>query len=462
VLWATTIGAFCTPWMVSSFNIALPAISRDFHLGAVALSWLPTIYVLTTAALLVPIGKVGDMLGRKKVYIWGLVVFGVGSLLAGLSPSASWLMAFRVLQGVGAAMIFSTGGAIISAAFPPGERGRALGVFVAATYVGLAVGPVLGGILTQHLGWRSVFFVTVVLSLPVAVLTAVMVKGEWAEKREGRFDFLGSAVYAVSLICITLGLSRLPAIVGAGLIVVGAGAMSLFGWWESRLASPVFDVELLKHNRVFALSNLAALVNYSATYAITFLVSLYLQYIKGFTAGKAGLILIAAPTVQALCSPWAGRLSDRFESRIVASVGMGLTALGLGLLAFLGYDTSIVHIMLVLGLEGLGFGLFSSPNVNTIMSSVDLRHYGVASATMSTMRLTGQMFSMGLAMLVFSLTVGSSQITPAQYDSFLAAVRIAFGLFALLCVGGLFASLARGTLRGQPVVSVGSSGPGDD
>jgi len=378
----------------------------------------------------------------------GAVVFCIASLLCAWTPDEHWLMVFRALQGAGAALIFGTGVAIVSSVFPPGERGRALGINVAATYLGLSAGPVLGGFMTQRLGWQSVFVAAAILAALVAALMAVFVKQEWkVDGGRRRFDFVGSAIYVIALTGFTWGLSDLPSLLGAAVLAGGILTLALFVWWESRCADPLLDLWLFRHNRVFALSNLASFINYSATFAVGFLVSLYLQYIKGYSAESAGLVLVAQPALQALVSPWAGRLSDRVEPRLVASTGMAMGSLGLGLLVFLGRGTSIVFLVPVLALLGLGFALFSSPNTNTIMSSVEPQHYGLASATLATMRTAGQMFSMAVAMLVFALVIGPVQITPDRYDAFLQATRLAFIIFAVLCVAGTFASLARGNLR---------------
>jgi MFS family permease len=207
-------------------------------------------------------------------------------------------------------------------------------------------------------------------------------------------------------------------------------------------------MNLFRSNTVFVFSNLAALINYSATFAVSFLLSLYLQYIKGLSPQNAGLILVSQPIMQALFSPSAGRLSDRIESRIVASAGMALTVIGLLLLTLLNEETALVFIIVSLMLLGFGFALFSSPNTNAIMSSVEKRFYGVASATLGTMRLIGQTLSMGIAMLIFAIHIGKVQITPEYYAPFLTSTQTAFVVFAVLCFGGIFASLARGNVRG--------------
>ena len=336
---------------------------------------------------------------------------------------------------------------MLTSVFPAGERGRALGINVAAVYLGLSLGPFLGGILTQYFGWRSIFMINVPLGLIIIASIFWKLKGEWAEAKGDKFDLSGSIIYGLAIVALVYGLSLLPAMLGIWVILVGILGILIFIWWETKIASPVLHIGLFRNNTVFAFSNLAALINYSATFAVAFLLSLYLQYIKGLGPQNAGLILVSMPAVQALFSPLAGRLSDRIEPRIIASVGMGLTTIGLGLLTFLEQDTAIEFIVVSLIILGFGFALFSSPNTNAIMSSVDKRYYGVASATLATMRQIGMTLSMGIAMLIFALFIGRVEITAEYYPPFLASTKMAFMIFTALCFGGIFASLARGKLR---------------
>lgn len=441
------LAAFVTPFMASSVTIALPSIGREFSMDAVLLGWVATSYSLTAAMFLVPFGKLADIHGRKRVFSYGLTVFTAASLLSAFAPSALALIAIRVVQAIGGAMIFGTGTAILTSLFPPGERGRALGINIASTYAGLSLGPVLGGWLTQSFGWRSIFLAGVPLGLASVACVRWLLKGEWAEARGETFDLAGSVIYGASLAAIMYGLSQLPALPGAALILGGTAGIAAFVWWESRARYPVLNMSLFRDNTVFALSNLAALINYSATAALGFLLSLYLQYIKALSPQEAGLVMVSQPVIQAVFSPLAGRLSDRVEPRLVASAGMALAAAGLGLLALLDAHTGLPFIMFSLVLLGLGFALFSSPNTNAVMSAVDKRFYGVAAATLGTMRLTGQMLSMGVAMLIFALVIGKVQITPEYYPAFITSVKTAFTFFAVLCSAGVLASLSRGKVR---------------
>ncbi|HEX9970710.1 MAG TPA: MFS transporter, partial [bacterium] len=367
--------------------------------------------------------------------------------LTAISTSAFQLIGSRIIQGIGGAMIFGTGVAILTSVFPANQRGKVLGINVAAVYSGLSLGPFIGGILTQHWGWRSIFWINTVLGFITIAFILWKLKGEWAEARGEKLDLVGSVIYGLTLVAIMYGFSLLPKISAAWLILFGILGILAFVWWELKIEHPVLNLRLFRHNKVLTFSNLAALVNYSATSAVAFLLSLYLQYIKALSPQQAGLILVSQPIVMALLSPLAGKLSDKIEPRIVASIGMILTVIGLGLLIFLNQNTPIAFIVASLVVLGFGFALFSSPNTNAVMSSVEKKYYGVVSATLGTMRLVGQMFSMGIAMLIFAIFIGKVKITPEHYPSFLMSMKVAFSIFAVFCFGGIFASLARGKVR---------------
>ncbi len=446
-LLAAILASFLTPFMGSSVNVALPSIGREFSMDAVLMSWVATSYLLAAAMFLVPFGKIADVKGRKRIFSCGILIYTVSSFLSAVSTSAFSLIFFRILQGIGSAMIFGTGVAILTSVFPLEERGRVLGINAAAVYSGLSLGPFLGGFLTQHFGWRSIFLANVPLGLIIIFLVLFKLKGEWAEARGEKFDLTGSVIYGISLFAIIYGFSLLPSSSGVVVTLIGVLLFLLFIGWEIREESPVLDINLFRGNRVFALSNLAALISYSATFAVGFLLSLYLQYIKSLGPQDAGMILVFQPAVMAVFSPLAGRLSDKFEPRVIATTGMALAFLSLLLFTFLNETTALEFVVANLILLGFGLALFSSPNTNAVMSSVERRFYGVASATLGTMRLTGQMLSMGIAMLILAIYIGKVQITPQYYSLFLLSIKTAFALFALLCFSGIFVSLARGRLR---------------
>lgn len=442
-----TLASFLTPFVGSSINIALPSIGEEFQIGTVLLGWVATSYLLAAVVCLIPFGRLADIYGRKKIFATGIVIFTVGSFFSAISFSAPMLIFSRIIQGIGSAMIFATGIAILTSVFSPWEIGKVLGINVAAVYIGLTLGPFLGGFLTQYLTWRSVFLVPVPLGLIVISLTVWKLKGEWADAKGESFDFTGSIIYSFSLIMIMYGISLLPAMGSIWLFLGGVLGILSFVKWELKVENPVFEIKLFKTNRVFALSNLAALINYSATFAVTFLLSLYLQYIKELSPQSAGVVLISSPVVMAICSPYAGRLSDRIEPQIVASSGMILTTLGLFLFTFLNRNSTLEFIIANLILLGLGLALFSSPNTNAIMSCVEKKFYGIASGSVGTMRLLGMMISMGIVTLIFTIFLGKAQITVQYHPIFMKGLKVSFTLFSILCFGGIFASLIRGKLR---------------
>ena len=448
MLFITCMTSFITPFLASSVNVALPTINSDFAISDQALlGWIVTGFLLSAAIFVVPFGRIADMRGRKKMFVLGLLIIAVSSFLCSISSTELMLIASRVVEGLGSAMIFGTGIAILTAAFPAGERGRVLGINVAIVYMGSSTGPFLGGIITEHAGWRFIYAGIMIYALLAALLAQRMIKDDRHCHDTRRFDIIGTSLYAGSLFALIFGLSIVPDVAGGYLLAAAALLMMIFLRWELAVENPVVNVALFRHNTVFLFSNLAALINYSATFAVAYLLSLYLQYLKGFDPQTAGLILVAQPIVQAVFSPLAGRLSDRVEPRIVATAGMGLCVFGLGTFAFLTPETSLGLILASLMLLGLGFALFSSPNTNAIMGAVDPCNYGLASGMVSTMRLIGQMMSLGIAMLTFSVIMGHVEIAPEQLDVLMISIKVAFGIFAGLCLMGMLFSLARGNLQ---------------
>ncbi|MDD1751709.1 MAG: MFS transporter [Methanotrichaceae archaeon] len=439
--------SFIPPFMSSSINIALPAISEDFAMDAIMLGWIATSYLLAAAVFMVPFGRLADIHGMKKLFIYGLAIYTVSSLLAFLAPYSAFLIATRVLQGIGSAMVFGSGTAILVNVFPLGERGKVLGINAAFVYLGLSLGPFIGGLLTQYMGWRSLFLINVPMAFIPLALTIWKLEGEWADAHGEIFDLVGSVIYSLMLISIMYGFSQLPDFEGIIMFLAGAIAFLVLIKWESKVECPILDVNLFRYNHVYAFSNLASLINYSATFGVGFLLSLYLQYIKGLEPNQAGLVLLMQPLVMTLFSPYSGRLSDRIEPRIVATAGMSITFASVLMLAFISWDTGIIMIALALLFLGIGLAFFISPNTNAIMSSIDRKHYGVGSATLGTVRLVGQVTSMGIVMMVFSIILGRLEIIPEYYPLFLQSTKVAFAIFSVLCFIGIFASLARGPLR---------------
>lgn len=446
VLVAASIASFLTPYMGSSINVSLPTIGQEFGADAILLNWIATAFLLATAVFIVPAGRLADIHGRRRLFVAGLVVYLIGTALCVFVPSVHSLIGMRVVQGLGSAMVFGTAVALLSSVYPPTERGRALGISIASVYLGLTLGPSIGGFLTHSFGWRAIFLVTIPIGL-IALALLLRIPGEWAEARGERLDTVGSVLYGSGLCALILGLSFLPGTTGLVFAPAGLAVLAIFVWWELRIPYPVIQLSLFQDNRVYLYSNLAALINYSATFGLGFLLSFYLQHVRDLDAQTAGLVLLSQPLVQTVVSPFAGRASDRIEPRLLASAGMVLMVIGLAFFAFLDWTTPIPLIFVVLMLIGLGYGLFSSPNTNAIMGAVDRRFYGVASGMVSTMRLIGQLVSLEIVMLALIVFVGRVQLTDLYDDDLLSAIRISFAVFAALCALGVFASLARGAKK---------------
>jgi len=443
------LASFTAPLMLSAVNVAIPTIAAALGADAMMLSWIPTAYLLTSAVLLLPFGRLADMYGRKRVFQLGMIIVTVASVLASTAQSMQQLVACRVLQGIGASMLFATGVALLTSLMPREQRGAAIGLSVASVYFGLACGPLLGGWATHHYSWRAAFLIHIPIAVVVILLSLFGLRGEWRNEKPQQFDLPGAGIYACAITALMFGLSNLPAATGIGLILAGIAGLVVFTRHERRTVDPLFDVNLFFTNRTFTFSCLASITIYTAMFGTSYLLSLYLQYLKGLSAATAGTILIAQPAMMALLSPVSGRLSDRIEPRLLASSGLVLTAAGLGSLSALVPASTPAYVVGSLLLTGGGFALFSSPNVNAIMGSVDRQHLGSASGAVSTMRVLGQMSSMGLITVVFALLLGPVRIAPENYPALMQCIRISFLVAAGMTLVAIFFSMARGEMHGR-------------
>ncbi|MFA5515970.1 MAG: MFS transporter [Desulfuromonadales bacterium] len=435
---------FLMPFMMSAVGIALPSIGREFAASARQLGLVETTYVLSASIFLLAMGRLGDIHGRRRVFQTGLAVFTLAAGLLSLAWSIESIIALRFLQGMGGSMVMATTLAIVVSVFPPNERGKALGISVASVYAGISCGPFVGGALIAVFGWRSIFYLCVPLGTAVFCISRAQLRGEWAEAKGEPFDWRGSLIYAVAILLLIAGASNLDQGIWAWLLAAGGlGGIALFLAVEARTAHPVLNIALLRHNRIFALSNLAALLNYAATFGVTFFLSLYLQYVKGMSPQAAGGVLIVQPIAQTLLSPFCGRLADRFPAARVATAGMSLCAIALGFAATLTAATPIGFILFMLIGLGIGFALFSSPNTSVIMGSVAPRYLGVASGLNSSMRTLGMLTSMTIVTVIFSMLMGGHAVTAQTQPAFLHSMRIALFAFCGLCVLGIFCSLGR-------------------
>ncbi len=443
-LFAVCAAHFIMPFMMSAVGVALPAIGREFGASAMQLGLVETTYVLSSSVFLLSMGRLADIHGRRRIFVGGLGLFTLVGGLLSQAWSIESLIFFRFLQGMGGAMVMATTMAIVVSVFPPQNRGNALGIAVAAVYAGISCGPFIGGLLTSWLGWRSIFYLSVPLGALTFFIVLTRLRGEWAESRGEPFDWKGSIIYAASLLTLISGASNLDHGLWAwGLVLAGTIGFILFVLFEDRLQYPILNIALLRDNRIFTLSNLAALLNYAATFGVTFFFSLYLQYVKGMSPREAGLVLIIQPITQALLSPLCGMLADRYRAEKVATVGMTLCVVGLAVAATITSSTPMPVIFSVLGFMGTGFALFSSPNVSVIMGSVDPSHLGVASGLSSSMRTLGMMTSMMIITIIFSILMDGQPVTLQTQPAFLQSMQTALVVFCLLCLVGIGCSVGR-------------------
>ena len=449
----TSLSAVATAMMLSTVNVALPSIARALEINAMTLSWIPMAYLLASAACVLSLARLADMYGRRRVFVAGTFGVVLSSVMAACATGSAMLLCARVLQGASAAALFATQIAIISSVYPPERRGAAIGATISAVYIGLSLGPLTGGYVIDLWSWRAAFLTHLPLTVVVYYLAVRHMRFEWRAAERGRFDGVGAALYACGIVVLMLGLAALPSLRGGAMLVVGAVLLWLFFRYERRHADPIFDVELFYTNRIFTLSCLASLVMYTTTFANVLLVSLYLQYLKGVPATQAGMIMMTQPLVMALISPFAGRWSDRIEPRVIASLGMAITALGLLGLALLDAHSALHWTVTCLAICGLGFSLFSSPNVNAIMGAVPRSDYSRASGAMSVMRVVGQLTSMAMVAVVMALWLGPVAIEPAIYTRLAHAITTCFACGAALSAVGITLSLARGRVHGAAATS---------
>lgn len=443
VLITVALGSFIVPFMGTSINIALPSIGADFALDAILLSWIPTVFILANAALILPFGRLADIRGRKKIFTGGVIIFTSASALAAISTSGIFLLISVFLQGMGCSMIFGTGVALISSVFVGEERGRAYGIYVTSVYTGIVSGLILGGFLIQLFGWRTIFIFDIPFGLLLLSLLLSKFKSEWIGSEGESFDIMGSLIFIFVMVTLMQGFSTLSADTGKYLILTGILGTLIFIKYENRLKYPLLKMSIFK-NTFFTISIVGILVINLGTTAITFLLSLYLQYLKLLSPDAAGTILVLEPLSVAVLSPFAGRISGKIETRTITSIGMAITTIGLSLFIFLNENTPIYFIIFGLILVGTGLALFSSPATNASMSSVSKKIYGTASATVSTMVFTGQLLSMGVVLLIFAMYLGDVQITFQYYLTFLKSLNTAFLIYTAICFVTIFALISMG------------------
>jgi len=444
VLLATVLGSSLAPFMVSGLVVALPTIADEFSADAVSLGWLTSAFFLAAAVFLVPLGRIADLYGVKKVFVAGIGVYLASSLLCTLAPSLLFLIEARAITGIGAGMIFGTSIALLSLTFPESDRGRAIGMNVTGMFLGFLLGFLLGGLLTFYVGWRSIFLVTIPVELLVVGLVFLRIPGECELSRSRGLDVPGMVLYSLSLLLLMVGFTALPRFAGGILIGAGILCLALVALQELRSRIPVLDLRLLARNRTFGRANLAALLFNTSNFAVIFLLSLYLQDIRGFDARLSGAILLTTVICMALFSPYAGRLSDRRAPGFMVATGVILSSAGLLLLTLLDGTTPVSLIILALAVMGTGFAFFQSPLLRTLVSSVPREMYGLASGMVETMRLLGMTASIALSTIAFTAITENAHITPGISVEFIWTVRLVLWIFLAISLTALAVALSLG------------------
>ncbi|MCR5666561.1 MAG: MFS transporter [Eubacterium sp.] len=444
VLIVTVITAFLTTFTSSCMELSIPHMEADFHVSATAIGWVLTSYTLTTAALSVPFGRLADIKGRRGILLLGIAGYAGASILCCVSISFPMLLIGRVVQGIFGSMLFGTNNAILISVYPPEMRGKVLGISVSSTYIGLAAGPVLGGLLNQHIGWRSIFVASAVIAIVAFVSALKHTPYSKPIEQEGKADIAGNVLYVGALVVALYGLANLTTMSSAKLIlIVGIVLAVLFVLVERKAEVPVIKITMFSKNKYFTYSNLAALLNYAATFAISYLLSIYLQVVKGYGSQTAGLIMVCQPLVMAILTPKMGKTSDKVAPSKMASAGMAVCALALFFMTWVGIETPVWVVMGILALAGFSFSLFSSPNTNAVLAMVDKEDYAVTNSILATMRTIGQTLSMAIVTIIVGHILGNIALAESTPQQLVKVMHYSFIVFMVLCIVGVFLSVQR-------------------
>jgi len=428
----------------SVVNTILPVVQQAFKSDIATVEWAITIYLLVVSGLLLTFGRLGDMRGHKLMYIAGFAIFVASSALCGLAGSPGILIVFRAIQASGAAMLYANSPAILTKSFPASQRGRALGLQATMTYLGLTVGPSLGGFLAEKFSWRAVFYINVPVGLIAMLLSLYFIRKDQGEESGARFDLVGALLFMSGLVTLLLGLNQGQDWGWGSFPVIGlfAGALvllALFVRRENRIENPMLDLSLFKQ-RIFSAATTSAVFNYVVLYSTLFLMPYYLIQGRGLDPAQAGLLLTAQPLVMAISAPISGILSDKIGSRLPATLGMFILGIGMALLSHLGPNTSQGYIILGLAVSGLGTGIFISPNTSALMGSAPRNRQGIASGVLATARNMGMALGVGLAGAILTTAMAGSS-SSALYEGVNIGFYMAMGMALLSCL----ASAVRGS-----------------
>ena len=434
------ITSFFAVFLSNGIIIGVPAIAQEFAMNNVIQNWVPTIFFLVVAVFTVPAGQISGKFGVKKSLLAGISVFLIGSIGACLAFSTESFLVFRIIQGAGVAFLNVSAMAMVVHAVKPQNRGKALGFTVTGVYLATSLSPVICGFLVHNLGWRSMFYFVIPFLVLCIILMILKIPQEWKTYEKDKIDKTGSVLYGIGILAFIYGFTSLITTTGKILTVFGLILLVIFGMFELRQKSPVFNMNLFR-NAKFTSSNIAALCSYIAVMVVTTILNYHFQYVRGWDAQMAGLILIITPILMAIMAPNAGKLSDKIHPQKLAAMGMGIATVALLILTFLNKSTPLYIVVIAMILQGIGMGLFSSPNMNAIMSSVPPKDAPTASASQATMRTIGQTMSLGLLTLVFAWVMGSLELAPQYANMIVQASQTICMICTAACILAVFASL---------------------
>ncbi|MDR2300899.1 MAG: MFS transporter [Deltaproteobacteria bacterium] len=444
ILWSAITANILGNSGLVGVNVALPAMGSEFNLTAFRLGWVSLATLLVMAISSAPTARLSDLVGRHRIAVFGMVTTMVAALIGALSYSYVSLMVSRALLGLGLVSYFTTITTMVAAEYPAEERGRVLGLTISAVYIGLSLGPMIVGMLVQYLGWRSLFWFTLIGNVPPLILL-LMVEPDLPPTPDEKLDWIGILLWVLTLGLGFTGLASLKQTFAIPMLTIGVAMAVLFFLRSLKSKNPILDMRLFFDSRSFSFSSLAAYISYLSSFSISFLMSLYLQYAKGLSPSKAGLYLMAQPVIQAMLTPISGRLSDSMAPWRLASKGIATIMVAILIFALtLSSVTPDLLLIVTMAMTGVGFAFFSAPNTNAIMSAVPPKRLGQASGVITVTRLCGQITSMAVTTLVFGLVIGSGVITAEKSPELIRACVIIFWIFAPVCLVGVLASLTGG------------------
>lgn len=439
VILIAIICSFAVAFNSNALSVALPTIAYEFQISNISQNWIINIYLLVIAICCVPLGKICGKYGLKRTLIMGLYVYVIGAIISGLVFNEIVLFVGRTIQAVGSAVLFVNVMAMITAQISSQNRGQAIGLNIMGVYIGLTSAPTIGGILVQNFSWRAIFFIT----LPLIILSIFLlyrIDKEWSMDEDVPIDVKGSLLYMLGILVLMYGFTTLNELDGMLLSMLGIIILVIFAKYELKIQNPIYDIRLFRNFR-YTSSNMASFISYFATFVVTYILNYHFQYLMGLNPQSSGIILIVTPLVMSIFAPFSGRLSDKINPQILAGIGMSFVSIAMFILSFLNQTTELYLIVLAMILQGIGFGLFSSPNNNVILSSVDKKDIPTASASLSTVRTIGQSFSLGLLTLIFSIFMGNVAIIPENYHLLVQSSHVSMMFSTILCVLAVLLSL---------------------